>query len=395
MEVTTTLYSWVLLLGAAHGVFLAVVLINVNSGNVIALRLLALLTLTFAIDLGVNFLTVSGYLVHAPRLVFVESVAAFLYGPLLYFYVLALTSREPWHLSARRRLHFLPFLVSIVLLVPFFGLSDEQLIEMIYAGADLEEQLGLWALDKQIVDVLPRLLIGAYLALGFRRLMQHGRHIREQFSLIEHISLSWLRNLLIAIGVLWLMYFVALAFGGKGLVENLLNVAIVIAVYTLGYMGLRQPLIFTQRGQDSLPAADERDAVRESPATADRPKYERSALDAESGKVLLGELETVMSADRPYLDSKLTLAQLAGRLKISPNYLSQIINQQTGSHFFDYINSHRVAAAKQILADPARAKTSVLTIAMDSGFNSKSAFYAAFRQHANITPSQYRQKKMS
>ena len=111
--------------------------------------------------------------------------------------------------------------------------------------------------------------------------------------------------------------------------------------------------------------------------------------------MLLKELEELMATERPYLDSKLTLAQLADLLGISSNYLSQVINQQTGRNFFDYINSHRVNAAKEILADPARARVGVLTIAMDSGFNSKSAFYDAFKQHANMTPSQYRQNKKS
>jgi AraC-like DNA-binding protein len=395
LEASTTLYSGILLLGAAHGVFLAIALINVNTGNVIALRLLALLTLTFAIDLCVNFLTASGYLAHYPRLIFIESAAAFLYGPLLYFYVLAITSKEQWHFSAQRWIHFLPFVVSIGLLTPYLSLSNESLIEIIYAGANAEELIGRWTLGGRAVELLPRLSIGVYLALGMRRLAQHGRTIRDQFSLIEHISLNWLRNLLIAIGVLYVLYLVALAFGGKGPVENLLNIAIVVVVYTLGYMGLRQPVIFTQRKQGQLDSGDAQDVVDEKSVSAEVPKYQRSALDDQSSKLLLEELQEIMATSRPYLDSKLALSQLANQLNISSNYLSQVINQQTGSNFFDYINGHRVQAAKEILADPAQSRSNVLTIAMDSGFNSKSAFYSAFRHHALMTPIQYRQSKVS
>ena len=68
-----TLYSVILLLGAAHGVFLAIVVINVKTGNVVALRLLAFLTLVFAVDLSVNFFMVAGYILHFPRLIYVES----------------------------------------------------------------------------------------------------------------------------------------------------------------------------------------------------------------------------------------------------------------------------------------------------------------------------------
>ena len=395
METLTTIYSSILLLGAAHGAFLAFALISVSTGNPVALRLLALLTLTFAVDLAVNFITVSGYLVHFPRLIFIEWVAVFLYGPLLYFYVLALTSREQWHFTALRWVHFLPFVASIVLLVPYFRLGDEDIINMIYASADIEDRLGHWALVGQAVTVLPRLLIALYLALGIRRLVQHGRTIRDQFSFLEHISLNWLRNILIATGVIWVLYAVALVFGGKGLVENVLNVVIVIVVYTLGYMGLRQPNIFTQREQAAPANAVEQDLDNNLATETGRPKYHRSALDVDSSKLLLKELQELMATDRPYLDSKLTLAQLADQLNISPNYLSQVINQQTEGNFFDYINSHRVEEAKGILADPDQARSSVLTIAMDSGFNSKSAFYNAFKHHANMTPSQYRQNKLS
>ena len=378
-----------MLLGAAHGVFLALALLTVESGNRVALRLLAFLTLTFAIDLAVNYLSVAGHLVQFPRLRFVESVAAFLYGPLLYFYVVALTSSQPWRLSWKYWLHFLPFVASIILLIPYLRLSNESLVGLIYSGADVGSELGGWAIGMSIVDLLPRVLIGAYLLLGFRRLALHGRHIREKFSLIEHISLIWLRNLLIAIGVLWILYAIALAFGGHGPVENLLNVAIVVVVYTLGYMGLRQPAIFTQLDQNTQSVSG---AVEH---TADKPKYERSALDPELSAALLVELEALMSTERPYLDAKLTLAELAGQLGISTNYLSQIINQQTGSNFFDYVNSHRVQEAKQVLADPEKSRLGVLTIAMDAGFNSKSAFYTAFKHHTHMTPSQFRRQNMS
>jgi len=389
LESSGTLYSSILLLGAAHGVFLGVALLAVESGNRAALRLLAFLTLVFAIDLTINYLNVAGYLVRFPRLQFVESLAAFLYGPLLYLYVVALTSRRQWRMTPLDWLHFLPFVAGIVLLLPYLRLSDATLVEIISAGAGAGSEFGRWGFGKAIVDVLPRFLIGAYVLLGFLKLAQHGRNIREQFSLIEHINLVWLRNLLIAIGLLWVMYAIALAYGGVGPVENLLNIAIVVVVYTMGYMGMRQPAIFKQREEQEQAIADKDESPTE------KPKYGRSALDAEMSAALLQELQALMSDERPYLDAKLTLAQLAEQLGISTNYLSQIINQQTGSNFFDYINSHRVEAAKQILADPEKARLSVLTIAMDAGFNSKSAFYTAFRHHAHMTPSQFRKQKLS
>ena len=138
-----------------------------------------------------------------------------------------------------------------------------------------------------------------------------------------------------------------------------------------------------------------RDVFDEKSVSAEVPKYQRSALDDESSKLLLEELQEIVVTSRPYLDSKLTLSQPAIQLNISSSYLSQVINQQTGSNFFDYINGHRMQAAKEILADPARSISNVLTIGMDFGFNSKSAFYSAFRRHALMTSIQCWQCKVS
>jgi AraC-like DNA-binding protein len=394
MEPANTLYTSILLLGAAHGLFLALALVNIKGGSIVAQRLLALLIVTFAADLAVDFLRESRFLLQYPGLVFIESVTSFLYGPLAYLYVCSLTSRTKFRLAAGQWAHFLPFLASIALLIPFYNLSNDYLVELIYQGADIDDRLGLWVIGGLLVDLLPVPLIGAYLTLSIRRLICHGRYIREQFSSIERISLVWLRNLLIALGMLYIGYFLAVLFptvlGDIGLSETLLNLATVMVIYTIGYLGMRQPVIFSRGSEDSVSSAEPVQHAIEAAASRARPKYERSALDAETSRLLLQELQDLMAAEKPYLDNTLTLGQLAKRLNMSSNYLSQIINEQTGKSFFDYINQHRVDRAKEILADSAQADTSVLTIAMDSGFNSKSAFYTAFKRHTNSTPGQFR-----
>lgn len=394
MEPDITLKSVIILLGAAHGLFLALALINVRRGNTIAHRLLALLTLTFAVDLGVDFLNQSRYLVEFPKLIFIEEIVNFLYGPLIYLYVSALTARDGFQISGRKWGHFLPFVMSIVLLIPFYALSDSQIVELIYFDADVENMSVLGIIGVLIVELLPIPLIGIYLTLSVRQLIRHSRVIRDQFSSIERISLTWLRNLLIALGMLYLIYVFAVLFSGPlGVdkeVDDLMNLAMVIVIYTMGYLGLRQRVIFSQRNIDSASVAELPEKTIEKSAESERKKYQKSALDADMSSALLQELQHYMATEKPYLDSTLTLSQLAEQNRISSNYLSQIINEQTGNNFFDYINQHRVEAAKQLLADPTQAEASVLTIAMDAGFNSKSAFYTAFKQHTNVTPSQFR-----
>ncbi|MET0056777.1 MAG: helix-turn-helix domain-containing protein, partial [Candidatus Thiodiazotropha sp. 6PLUC10] len=178
----------------------------------------------------------------------------------------------------------------------------------------------------------------------------------------------------------------------------------------MGYMGLRQPAIFTQapstaqsnsltdpiKADPSPPPESETDTPDKSRTvqTDEVEKYKRSALDNETSTLLYQELQQHMDQERAYLDSKLTLPQLASQLSISANYLSQVINEQSGYNFFDFINRYRVEEAKRSLTSHSD-QGNVLSIALDSGFNSKSAFYTAFKRHTGQTPSQYRKSAPS
>ena len=391
MEPANTLFSTFLLLGAAHGLFLALALVNVRSGNPLAHRLLALLTLTFAADLGIDFLLQSRYLLLFPKLILVEAVTSFLYGPLAYLYVRVLTATEEFRFSGKTWVHFLPFALSVLAVIPFALQSDSQVIAQVYEDAGVDN-LGLWAIGLLLVEIVPIPQIGIYIWLSVRLIGRHSRNIREQFSFVERISLRWLRNLLIALGVLFALYVFALLFAGfLGIgeqAETTLSVMMVTVIYAMGYMGIRQPAIFAHGGSGTTSVTEPVAAPAGDRAEPVRKKYQKSALDADMSSALLAELQRHMAEARPYLDSTLTLTQLAGQMRISPNYLSQVINEQTGSNFFDFINQHRVEAAKERLRQPGQ--SNILNIAMDAGFNSKSAFYTAFKQHTDMTPGQFR-----
>jgi AraC-like DNA-binding protein len=393
MEPANSIYSSVLLLGAAQGLFLSLALVNAKGGNALAHRFLALLTLAFAADLGVDFLYQSRYLLLFPKLAFFAEAVSFLYGPLAYFYVTALTAKDGFRFSGKNWWHFLPFALGVLLLIPLYMLSDSEVVALIYEDADVDS-IGLWIIGVLLVLVLPIPQIGIYLFLSARLLVRHSREIRDQFSSIERINLNWLRNLLISLAVLYLIYMFAVLFSEQlGIgekTESVLNLLIVIVIYTMGYLGLQQPDIFAQAGDEAVPATDAPDRVDNDSVEPANRKYQKSALDADMSRALLAELQAYMASEEPYLDNKLTLTQLAAQMRISPNYLSQVINEQTGSNFFDYINKHRVAVAKQLLASAGNSKPSILSIAMDAGFNSKSAFYTAFKQHANMTPGEFR-----
>lgn len=104
------------------------------------------------------------------------------------------------------------------------------------------------------------------------------------------------------------------------------------------------------------------------------------------------EVCNLMEVEKLYRDPNLKLTVIAEKINISSNYLSQLINTISDYNFSDFINSYRVKDAQQKLTNPAFKKYTILSIGLESGFNSKSAFYAAFRKHTGISPTAYKEK---
>lgn len=117
-------------------------------------------------------------------------------------------------------------------------------------------------------------------------------------------------------------------------------------------------------------------------------KYQKQRISTEKGDALLKRLSTAMEEERFYLDSKIKLPQLAAALAVSPHEISQVVNDRLGISFNHYINDYRVKAACQLLES--HDHLTVEGIGKEVGFNSRSAFYTAFKYHRNQTPAQYK-----
>jgi len=98
-----------------------------------------------------------------------------------------------------------------------------------------------------------------------------------------------------------------------------------------------------------------------------------------------------MESERLYTDCELSLQKVSERLSIPPHHLSQIINERLNQSFSDFINFYRVEEVKKNLLDPSKKHYSILALAENSGFNSKSSFNSVFKKHTNGTPSEFRE----
>ena len=122
--------------------------------------------------------------------------------------------------------------------------------------------------------------------------------------------------------------------------------------------------------------------------------YASDALGEAERTRLADRLRRLVDEDRPHLDPDLTAATLAEQLGATPRELSQVLTLEFSSGFYEFVNGLRVEAAKRRLADPDCGDETVLSILYASGFNAKSTFHRAFREHVGQTPSAYRREAL-
>ncbi|MEW7289670.1 helix-turn-helix domain-containing protein [Aquimarina sp. 2304DJ70-9] len=101
---------------------------------------------------------------------------------------------------------------------------------------------------------------------------------------------------------------------------------------------------------------------------------------------------TLLKTEKIHLNPALNLDIVADKLNISANYLSQIINKNTGKTFCEIIGKLRVDEIKQMLDNNQYEKYTLLSIGLEAGFNSKSVFYRTFKKFTRMTPSEYKEK---
>ncbi len=119
------------------------------------------------------------------------------------------------------------------------------------------------------------------------------------------------------------------------------------------------------------------------------PKNKKGLLDIEKAKAYTDLLAEHISNEKPYLNASLTLRLLAEQLDIHPNQLSWLLNENLGKNFNEFINHYRVETFKDLAKKPENANITIMGLAYDSGFNSKTVFNTYFKKEMGITPRQF------
>jgi AraC-like DNA-binding protein len=373
MEPSLSVLAVLNLLGAAQGLFLSVALLGIKGGDRVANRILAALVATIALAVAGGVVRTMHYDFVFPHLSRVHDPFPFLAVPLIFLYVKTLTSRTPLF-PKREFLHFIPFALCVVYLIPHYLQSRDAKLNFLIAAYHYPSP-GPWYYIRSALLIL---LATVYLIATAARVLRFVREGGRGSAPADRAVLFRIRFFAAGFLILFAGGVLRYLLDHTAKTNLLVPLGASVFVYAIGYLSFRNPHALT-------PAAESDDEER-APAR----KYERSTLTPEAAERYLKRLLQLMETEKPYRDSELTVSKLADKLSVPAPHLSQTINQRLNQNFIDFINTYRVEEAKRRLVDPSRRHYSVLAVAEEVGFNSKSSFNSVFKKHVRMTPSEFR-----
>jgi AraC-like DNA-binding protein len=373
MQPALNLLAVLNLLGVAQAFLMAVALLNMKRGNRFANRILGALVITIAIVVGGSVLLTTNYVFVFPHLSRVHHPFVFLAGPLLFLYIKALTSGKQ-KFDKKELGHFIPFALFLLYLIPYYFQSGWAKLNILISEY-YEESLGWWYYFRSALFIIQFLI---YLILITTTLFRYSRSSDRNSPRGKHI-LFQVRFFVISSIVLWVGVVLRYTLDQSGSTNLLVPFGASVLIYAMGYLQLSKPEMVL--GSEDAPPPVK--------------KYEKSTLLPAWSDRYLDKLLQVMENEKPFLDGDLTLQKLAERLAIPAQHLSQVINERLDQTFSDFINAYRVEEAKKRLLDPKTQHYTVLAIAEEVGFSSKSSFNAVFKKHTNTTPSEFRKASFS
>jgi len=307
-------------------------------------------------------------------------ILPYIYGPLLLLYAKWMTTERP-RFNPRYLWHFMPFLIFMVAALIYI---DENVMH----GTDGFLVRDRFVSFRIVYGITFFISITAYSVATFVVIKRHKQRLKEFVSYSsEKITLQWLVGLSITF---YTGYVVMFIFGGVDIMVGFMPfdpyeisfISLTLLTFLFGVFGFHQPGIFEE--------VVKRDAGSKDPdRDADPVKYQRSGLKKKDVADLVNKIRKYMVIEKPYLDRELSIYDLSSQLKISRHTLSELINEHMGMNFYNLVNEYRVREVKERMQSEEYKHLTILAIAYDSGFNSKSSFNTIFKEKTGQTPSEY------
>ncbi|RCW30356.1 AraC family transcriptional regulator [Marinilabilia salmonicolor] len=300
----------------------------------------------------------------------------FLNGPIFFFYIQSIIKIE-FRFKWIHSLHLIPF---VLFSLSRFLIYNESFAPSFYYGAQMPYRILL-------VYISISVSITGYLVAIFFMLIKHRKEIKNYFSFTSReITLDWFLIVITIISISYILLifiplfdFIPISPGKKVFWFNQFNLALL--GFILLIFGLLQPVIYT----DTPVNQEER-------RNSQKIKSGRSGLSSEEMTEISNTIMEYLTLQKPYLNPDYSLEQMARDLNITRQNISLVINESIGKNFFQLINEFRVEEFKQLVIDPKLSHITLLGLAFDAGFNSKSSFNRIFKEFSGETPSSFKRK---
>ena len=339
--------------------------------------------------IALRFWLVANGVAHTPffDISFSEALIPLTFGPFLYLYCKYLISDDE-KIVLKDYIHFLPFVVLF-----FLGILNNIIPDEKY-DMDYEISLNLVYLLSTII----------YASLVFVLLAKYRKSIKFNFFSYDSASnrLFWLNYVAILAVFSLSLYVVYTIFyanqpDAKYNLFTISTATMVLLVFSVSYFGFTQQSVTQKRKEiehygfrnmlsdliEKVFNFNTRSNILVEQATE---KEETSPQKLEQ----IEALKKVMQSSKPYLNPELTLQDLADSIDIPKHQLTNLFNVHMGLNFFEFVNGYRIDEAKERLLDPQYENFTIIAIAFDCGFNSKSTFNTLFREKTGLTPRQFR-----
>ena len=307
-------------------------------------------------------------------------ILPYTYGPLLLLYAKWMTSENP-RFNLRYLWHFAPFMIFLIASLIYI---DERVMH----GTDGFLVIDRFVPFRIVYGITFFISITGYSLATFMVIHRHQKQLKELLSFSsEKITLRWLLGLSITF---YTGYVVMFIFGGIDILVGFMPfdpyeisfISLTLLTFLFGVFGFHQPSIFEEVVRYDI-------NIQPLELEPDSKKYQRSGLKNKDVSDLVNKIRKYMVIEKPYLDRELTIYDLSNQLKISKHILSEVINEHMGMNFYNLVNEYRIKEVKERMESDDYRQLTILAIAYDSGFNSKSSFNTIFKEKTGQTPSEY------
>ena len=363
------------LVGAVQAIFLSILLISKRDKSLPDYILMSLLVFTsiplfyyyFNYDIAINSL--SKIKIFPNFYFFINVPFTISFAPMIYLYIKSNFNYEG-KFFPKNLWPLIPTFIFVLLTLIFVNL-DELKVNGFYS---LNPVLTFVFLSFIPVSIL---ITTFFIYKSFKMIKIHEREIKQNYSYIEDIDFRWLRNFLIITTILWIIYIpfgmILIQMGKIIIVYQLVLILLSVSVFVIAFFGFHHSNVFVIK---SIKTDNQTVSIK------------NNNLNTEDFSQDIKRLKDYMNNEKPYLEYKLSLAQLSLKMEWSTTYLSKILNKELNQNFYEFVNHYRVEEVKKLLKSDS--KYTNLGVAFDCGFNSKSSFHRIFKEVTGKTPNEYK-----